>query len=134
MPYAAATVTWVSQASFDPPLVMIALRQDSWTNEASRQSKVFALNILGKHQKNIAGKFFKEVRVEDHKINGFEYELGMTGSPLLKAAIGFIECRVVERVERGDHSVVIGEVIRAGVTNSEEQPILLRDTGWKYGG
>ncbi len=133
-PYAASTVTWVSQASFDPPLIMIALRKESWTNEAVRQSKIFALNILGKQQKSVAGKFFKEIKVEGIKINGLEFEIGVTGAPLLKEAAAFLECTVEERIEKGDHSVLIGRIVNAKVRDTREDPILLRDTGWNYGG
>jgi flavin reductase (DIM6/NTAB) family NADH-FMN oxidoreductase RutF len=132
--YAASAVTWVSQASFEPPLIMLALRKESWTNEAVRQSKRFVLNILSKNQKGIAGKFFKEITVAGNKINGYEFETGRTGAPILKDAAAFLECEVEERIEKGDHSVLIGKIIDAKVRDSGEEPILLRETGWNYGG
>jgi flavin reductase (DIM6/NTAB) family NADH-FMN oxidoreductase RutF len=133
-PYAASTVTWVSQASFEPPLLMLALRKESWTNEAVRQSRKFVLNILNKNQKNMAGKFFKEIKVVGNKINGFEFEIGATGAPVLTDAAAFVECEVEERIEKGDHSVLIGRIINAKVSDAYEEPMLLRETGWNYGG
>ncbi len=134
MPYAAATVTWVSQASFEPPLVMVGIRKEGWPHEAVKQSLIFALNILGKNQKNMASKFFKEVHLEGNKINGFEFDTGVTGAPLFLDANAVLECTVEERIEKGDHTIVIGKIVNARVRNEEEEPMLLRDTGWSYGG
>ncbi len=58
---------------------------------------------------------------------------GVTGAPILSALPGYVECRVVEWVDRGDHPVFIAEVVEAGVQNSL-LPLALRDTGWNYGG
>ncbi|KAB2881048.1 flavin reductase [bacterium] len=134
MPYAAATVTWVSQASFEPPLVMVGIRNESWANEAVKQSKSFALNVLGKNQKAMASKFFKEVHLDGNKINGCEFEAGVTGAPLFLEANAALECSVEERIKKGDHTIVIGKIVNARLNETEDEPMLLRDTGWSYGG
>lgn len=133
-PYAASTVTWVSQASFEPPLVMVALRRDSWSHETTKQSGIFALNILGADQKAMAGKFFKELSLEGNKLNGFEFQEGSDGAPIFSDAIAALECRVTDRVERGDHTVVVGNICEARVTKPDAVPLSLSETGWKYGG
>jgi flavin reductase (DIM6/NTAB) family NADH-FMN oxidoreductase RutF len=134
MPYAAATVTWVSQASFEPPLVMVALRRDSWTHKAVKQSGVFVLNILRDDQKPMAGRFFKQIEVNGNTMNGHAFETGTTGAPLFLEAPAYLECEEQTRVELGDHTVVIARIVNAGVRDGEATPILLRDTGWSYGG
>src|SRR2546427_3655897 len=45
---AAATVNWVTQASFEPPLVAIGVKADSHAHALIKESKAFALNVLGK--------------------------------------------------------------------------------------
>lgn len=133
-PYAASTVTWVSQASFEPPLIMIALRKESWANEAVRQSGIFTLNLVGKNKKEMAGKFFKEIRIVGKTINGFEFTLTEKGLPVFKDAPAYIECKTVDRSEKGDHSVIIAEVTDAKLFRDNDDLLLLRDTGWSYGG
>ncbi|MBX7150040.1 flavin reductase family protein [bacterium] len=133
-PYAASTVTWVSQASFEPPLIMLALRKESWANEAVRQSGVFVLNLVGKSKKEMAGKFFKEIKIAGNTINGFEFELTENGMPVFKEAAAYIECKTVDRSEKGDHDVIIAEVTDAKLLKNNEELLLLRDTGWNYGG
>lgn len=132
-PYVASTVTWVSQASFEPPLIMLGLRKDSWANEAIRQTDSFALNILSEDQKSIAGKFFKNIEVNGQMINGYSFDTDQSGAPILDEAHAYIECTVTDRIERGDHSIIVASIINAKVRR-DFKPILLRDTGWNYGG
>jgi flavin reductase (DIM6/NTAB) family NADH-FMN oxidoreductase RutF len=117
---AAATVNWVTQASFEPPLVVVAVKADSQANAVIRSSKSFALNFLGKGQGPTAFAFFKSVEDDGQKIGGESYRTGSTGAPILEAAPAFVECRVLETVEKGDHAILVGEVVDAGVTQEPE--------------
>ena len=127
------TVNWVSQASFEPPLIMAGVKKGSGLLEIIQGSGAFAVNILSEGQKEIGGKFFKGAQMENGKINGLAYEDGKTGAPLLLDTPAFFECRVTDRIDRGDHTVIIGEVINAGI-RKEEPALVMRDTGWFYGG
>jgi flavin reductase (DIM6/NTAB) family NADH-FMN oxidoreductase RutF len=131
--YSAGTVNWLSQASFDPPLVMVGVKKGSGLHSVISDSDVFAVNILASDQKDIASSFFKSTNVEGDRLNGFKFELGQTGSPLLIDLPAFFECRVIDRIERGDHTIFVGEVVNAGV-RSEAKPLVMWDTGWFYGG
>ena len=131
---AASTVSWVTQASFKPPLVAVGLKKDSFTLETVKQAQSFALNFLGKDQKNIAQKFFKHVEPEGNRLAGEIFK----PSPLLKHPVfegmaGFVECKVVGILDQGDHAVVAAEVLEAE-GGSAEGPLLLSTTGWQYGG
>ena len=131
--YSAGTVNWLSQSSFEPPLVMVGVKRDSGLHSTISESGVFAVNILASDQKEIASAFFKPTSVENDKINGYRFEQGETGSPLLVDLPAFFECRVVDKVERGDHTIFVGEVINAGV-RKEAKPLVMWDTGLFYGG
>ncbi|MFI5176506.1 MAG: flavin reductase family protein, partial [Terriglobia bacterium] len=102
---AAATVNWLSQASFSPPLVMVGLKVDSDTFATVRKAMHFTVNILGQNQKDLAQDFFKASSVEGNRINGHEYESGITGGAILKESPASFECKVTDIVERGDHAV-----------------------------
>lgn len=133
--YNASTVSWVSQVSFEPPLVMVALRNDSLTLGMVLSSKSFTINLLSNHQEEMAGKFFKQATYEDGKLNGYAFEPGgQTGAPIFTDAPAWLECRVLETLGRGDHTVVIAEVVDAGVRDEGVVPLALRDTPWQYGG
>ena len=56
---AAATVNWVTQTAFTPPLVVVGVKADSGTYKVVKAAQTFALNMLGKEQKNLAFTFFR---------------------------------------------------------------------------
>jgi flavin reductase (DIM6/NTAB) family NADH-FMN oxidoreductase RutF len=111
---AAATVNWVTQASFAPPLVVVGVKTDSHAHALIKESKTFALNMLGKGQQAMAFAFFKPAVRENQTISGEPFRWGSTGAPVLERTPAYVECRLVDTVEKGDHSVFVGEVVDAG--------------------
>ncbi|MEZ5926514.1 MAG: flavin reductase family protein [Hyphomicrobiaceae bacterium] len=107
---AAATVNFVSQSSFSPPLLVVGVKAGSSALEALKMSSAFALNMLGKDQKSLAFTFFRPADVGDGHISGQPYRKGDNGAPILTEAPGAVECRVTSVIEQGDHHIVIGEV------------------------
>ena len=90
---AAATVNWVTQSAFAPPLVVVGVKADSGTYETVKAARVFALNMLGKDQKGLAFTFFKPVTVADGKLSGQTYRKGDSGArswpmPLVRSNAG----------------------------------------------
>ena len=137
----AAAVNWVTQTSFKPPLVAVAVRQDSFTHQVIQASGVFALNALGKGQPAAAFAFFKPTIREGMTLSGEPFHFGETGSPILDSAVGWVECRLAGTLAVGDHTIFAGEVVAAGlnqvVTGRPDDAILmLRDLGANifYGG
>src|SRR2546428_7688320 len=138
---AAATVNWVTQASFEPPLVVVGVKADSGAHAIIKESKAFALNILGKDHKGQAFTFFKPLEREGNTIGGEPFRKGSLGAPILEKAPAFVECQLVETIEKGDHSIFVGEVKDAGVATQpsgrpDDLTLTLRDLGNKvfYGG
>ena len=117
---AAATVNWVTQTAFAPPLLVAGVKADSGAHSLIKESGHFVLNILGKDQGSAAFAFFKAVEREGNKINGYPFRTGTTGSPILEGVPAYVECRLVDSIEKGDHSVFLGEVVDAGVANPPE--------------
>ena len=130
----AFTGTWFTQVSFTPPLVALGVKKASHSFEMIEQGKVFTVNLLGKDQKQLAEHFVKPATVVGEKLAEVPHHFGTTGAPILDEAIAFVECRVQEIANaQGDHAVVIGEVVEAGV-RKDEAALTLMDTGWHYGG
>ena len=110
---AAATVNWVTQSAFGPPLVVVAVKADSGAYKTLKAAGAFVLNMLGKDQKGLAFTFFKPAVVSDGKISGQPCHKGANGAPILTDAPGALECKVTSIVEQGDHHVVVAEVTEA---------------------
>jgi flavin reductase (DIM6/NTAB) family NADH-FMN oxidoreductase RutF len=138
---AAATVNWVTQASFAPPLVVVGVKTDSQAHALIKESRAFALNVLGKGQQAMAFTFFKPAARDGQSVSGEPFRWGSTGAPILERTRAFVECRLVDTVERGDHSVFVGEVVEAGLGQpvegrADDATLWLKDLGPNvfYGG
>lgn len=128
------TVSWLMQSSFEPPLVVNCIKRETGSHEMLKKSGVFSISFLESGQKDMAAKFFKPQSRVGNKFADVEfYEGEATGCPIISDSLGYIECKVVDSVEKGDHSVYVGEVIAAGIHRAGE-PLLLESTGWQYGG
>ena len=129
----AFTATWLTQVSFQPPLVVLGVRKDGVSYSMIEKSRVFVLNFLGADQKELAGHFLRPAHLGGDKLEGIRYRAGRTGAPILEEAIAHVECEVREIYPGGDHAVVIGEVVEAGL-HRDADPLTLKETGWHYGG
>jgi len=132
--YGGATITWLSQASFKPPLIMAAIQPGSNVFECLVESREAAVHILGTGQQDIARKFLSSTKVENGMMNGEPFVTGKTSAPILKRFSSYVECQVRHIIDTGgDHSLVLMEVISA--EHSEDfKPLLVADSPWKYGG
>ncbi len=116
----AATVNWVTQTSFDPPLVAIGVKADSSAYQIVKDAGAFALNMLGKGQQGAAFTFFKPAERDGDSLSGEPIRAGANGAPVLENAIAHVECKVAEIVAVGDHHIVVGEVVGANVAKEPE--------------
>jgi flavin reductase (DIM6/NTAB) family NADH-FMN oxidoreductase RutF len=133
--FGAATVTWVSQAGFKPPLLMAALRKDGNVLECVVESRQAVLHILDKGQASLAQTFFASAKESAGLLNGESYAPGeKTSAPVLTNAHAHLECEVREILQQhGDHALVILEVINAEIRR-DITPLTVADSPWEYGG
>jgi len=118
--------SWVSQVSHDPPLVMVAIRKNRRVHPIVMEMGAFALHVLDKEDKRIIGRF--KLPSPAQRFEGVECVTLETGCPILKDTLAYLDCRLVETVDAGDHTLFIGEALAADATE-EGTPM----TGWDYG-
>ena len=128
----AATVTWVSQASFEPPMLSVCVKRDSGSYKVVKDRGEFILHMLGESQKDLAATFIKPTEVKNGLINGEKYEIN-DDLPLIMAAPAYINCHVLEILENGDHPLFLAKVNEVTVRENVP-PLELCKTGWSYGG
>jgi flavin reductase (DIM6/NTAB) family NADH-FMN oxidoreductase RutF len=132
--YGAATVTWVSQVSFKPPLIMAAVRRESNVFKCLADSRMAALHIVGNRQQEIARRFFFPTRVNCTTLNGEPFVEGKTAAPILANLPAHIECQVERIVDTdGDHAMVILRAVEAECRD-QVRPLTIAETPWEYGG
>ncbi|MEJ2115628.1 MAG: flavin reductase family protein [Gammaproteobacteria bacterium] len=124
---AASTVNWVTQASFEPPLLVVGVKADSGAYEIIKTTKAFALNVLGKGQQDFAYTFFKTLDRDGNSIGGEIFSTGKSGAPIFDNAAAYLECSL-EVTEAGVNREISGR--------ADEETLVLGDLGEKvfYGG
>jgi flavin reductase (DIM6/NTAB) family NADH-FMN oxidoreductase RutF len=127
------TASWVTQGSFEPPLVVVAVRADSTSNGMIQRTRRFSLNVLAADQKDLAAVFFKPQNGIGGRFDAAPYTLGSLGLPILDDALGAVECELVGEVAHGDHTVFVAEV-KSAVLHRDGPALDLAPTGWQYGG
>jgi flavin reductase (DIM6/NTAB) family NADH-FMN oxidoreductase RutF len=131
------TLNWATQVSFEPKLVAISVERTAVTHQLISTARVFSVCIVDREDRAIVRKFVKPVEIdgEASTMNGFAYHDGLTGAPILNQAVAYLECRVVQDVAAGDHTLFIGEVADAGFQVAEDTAVLrMEDTRMNYGG
>jgi flavin reductase (DIM6/NTAB) family NADH-FMN oxidoreductase RutF len=140
---------WVMQVSFQPRLVAVAFENDARTLENIRASKSFTINALSQaaDSMELAAKFaqpYYGAKIKGrtrtaagevhHKLEGIPHSKTAAGSPVLDAAMAWLECEAEQFVPAGDHTLVIGRVVDGQMVRSDTQPLTSSYTGWNYSG
>ena len=129
---------WLTQASFEPQLVVLGLQKTSHTHGLIEQGQVFAVNLFRKEDQEAIKPFTKSRAKNRDKVQDAKFSPGPeTGSPILDAAAAYFECKVVAKFETGgDHDIILGEVVGAGINKPGEakETLTLPYIGWSYAG
>lgn len=129
------TANWVTQAAFEPPMIVVAIENTSKTIEMIRDARHFAINVLQEGQRDLAAKLARTSEQAPQKLKGIKTKPGpQTQAPLLLDALGWVECRVIASLPAGDHTLVLGEVEAAGVEHENARALTIQETGFHYSG
>lgn len=120
------TANAFASVSLDPPLVLVCVGKSAGMHELLPASRRFAVTMLAADQQDMSAFFasprrpggggqFADVRWRPAP---------MSGCPVLEGGIAFVDCRVAEAHEGGDHSIFLGEVRDLGVLQPDGQPLL----------
>jgi 3-hydroxy-9,10-secoandrosta-1,3,5(10)-triene-9,17-dione monooxygenase reductase component len=101
------TLTAFASLSLTPPLILVCVDRTASVYPMLRTAQTFAVNILSERQEMVARRF---AATGEDRFDGIGFARGATGAPLLDEAIVALECRKVEMLEGGDHSIFLGEV------------------------
>ena len=129
------TANWLSQASFEPPLVMLSVERDISTLPLIRRSAHFTVCPLSDGQRELAGALGRPKAKAGDKFDAYNLALIETASglPALADALGYLVCRVDTEAPAGDSVVFIAEVIEARVLH-DGAPLTMAAAGFRHSG
>ena len=129
----AFTANWLSQVSFDPPLLAISIENDAKSLPMILHSGKFTVNVLRSGQRDLAGTLGKPGNRFPEKINAITYEMHGDNYPIMKEALSWVACDVRQTMLAGDSTLVLAEVVDAGVIE-EGQPLTMAEAGFRHAG
>jgi flavin reductase (DIM6/NTAB) family NADH-FMN oxidoreductase RutF len=121
--------SWVSQISYDPPLVVAAIHPNRYSHHLIEQSGSFALHVLANDQAAFLSRF--KGADPRGKFGGIQWTKGKTGCPILNDCVAVIECTVIAAYTPGNHTLFVGEIVDAKQF-SDQHPLTTLDYEGQY--
>ncbi len=130
----AMLASWVSQASFSPPGLSIAVARDRSVESLLQVGDSFALNILSeKDFKEPLKRFTKPFAPGEDRFEGINIQLTPNEQIIIPESLAWLDASVKERMECGDHWVIYAEVLHGNILKSDSlTAVHHRKTGANY--
>jgi flavin reductase (DIM6/NTAB) family NADH-FMN oxidoreductase RutF len=113
------TANSFTSVSLDPPLVLVCVDKAASCYPAFAATTHFGINILNEAQQHLSRGFASK---SDDKFADVPWVSGVTGSPIFPDSTAWLDCELYNRVEAGDHLILIGKVVNFG-HSPEKQPL-----------
>jgi flavin reductase (DIM6/NTAB) family NADH-FMN oxidoreductase RutF len=122
------TISSFTSVSLDPPLVLICIAHRSPIVQHLIAGCSLAINVLSNDQHDLSIRFAKD---RQNRFSGVPWQPGLTGSPVLYGTAAVLECSLHQRIEAGDHLIVLGQVVDAVFT--DRPPLLYFRSSYSNG-
>jgi flavin reductase (DIM6/NTAB) family NADH-FMN oxidoreductase RutF len=125
--------SWVMQAGFEPPMVSVAVKLGRHVCDWLSAGEPFVLNLVGESQSSFLKHFAKGFAPGEAAFDGLDITHCARGVPILKDALGYMECEPVRHVDSSDHRIFLAKVVRGKMQDAETGPMIhVRKSGAKY--
>jgi len=129
----AFTANWLTQVSFEPPLVAVSIENTTKSLPMILRSRKFIINVYREGDRELAGQLGKSALKHPEKLADVAYTPGPGGAPILRDALAWVACEVRHTVEAGDSTLVVAEVVEVGMQD-EGQPLTMKAAGFRHAG
>lgn len=134
--YHGITVSSFTSVSLNPPLVLICIDKTAAAHHIIPDAGFFCVNFLHENQLHLSNRFAG--RDPQRSFDDIPTYTGATGAPIFAEALGFVDCRLVNTYDGGDHSIFLGEVIQLGAADpilqdgEEVSPVLYYKSAYRF--
>lgn len=119
------TVNSFASLSLDPPLVMWCAAKKSERYASFVEADSYVVHVMAAGQCDLALAFARSAQA----FEGLDMEPGESGAPLIQDCLARFECSTTQRLDGGDHTILVGRVTRATVVEGDG----LVFSGGRYG-
>ncbi len=130
----AFTANWLTQVSFEPPLVALSVDNTAASLALIRAARRFVVNVYGAEQRELAGRLGKTLSRSPDKLDGVALGTTPSGQPCLTETLGWVEVAVEQEMPAGDSTLLLGRVVDAGMWRRDAEPLTMRAAGFKHAG
>ncbi len=120
------TANAFTSVSLIPPLLLVCIDKKAESYPCFDESKIFTVNVLAADQEALSRRF---AVTGGDKFEGVSYKVGANGAPILDGALAFLECKVTQKIDGGDHTIYVGEIEQA--ETKEGKPLLFFRGGYR---
>ncbi len=124
------TVSSFTSISLAPPMIAISLQTASRTHDVVAKAQAFGVTILAASQQGIAERFANQEVSMEERLGGVETEALVTGAPLIKGGLAFLDCRVRQSVAVGMNTLFLAEVV-AVRGDDQDEPLVYHDREYR---
>ena len=129
----AFTANWLTQVSFDPPLLALSVENESRSIGILRASGGFTVNVLPRSATDIAGTLGRRSVTDPDKLSRVEWDEGPGGRAVLREALAAIDCTVEASLPAGDSTIFVAR-IESALLLREGEPLRMSDTPFRHAG
>jgi flavin reductase (DIM6/NTAB) family NADH-FMN oxidoreductase RutF len=124
--------SWVQQCSFDPPLIMVAIKCGREVLDWLTPGAALTLNLLDASETDMIVHFGRGFALGEPAFKGLDIDRPEGSAPVLTEALAYLECKVKARHGGGDHEILICEVVRGRMLGDGQPMIHIRKSGFHY--
>jgi flavin reductase (DIM6/NTAB) family NADH-FMN oxidoreductase RutF len=118
------TVNAFASVSLEPPLVLVCIDRTSRVHDAFIESGIFAVNFLTSDQEELSRCFAGDTDCRHNEFCGVASHVEATGAPVFDEALAFVDCRIDQVYDGGDHDILLGRVQALGTGARGAEPLL----------
>jgi flavin reductase (DIM6/NTAB) family NADH-FMN oxidoreductase RutF len=122
------TASSFTGVSLEPPLVLVCVNRANPVEQALRGQGVFGVQILAEGMEEVSDRCAGRRGDEGHRLDDLPVHEAVTGAPILSRGLAWFDCRMLQALEAGDHTILLARV-EAGDA-SEGAPLVYWDRGY----
>ena len=125
------TASSFASLSLEPPLVLVCFGKSLFTHKAISEYGAFSVNLLRADQLDWGQRFANMQPQVVDRFAGIDVHTAITGAPLLPGCLAWLDCKIWQIYDGGDHSIFVGEVVAAYATSEQALPLVYYDRLWQ---